>query len=48
VKPVQGSTTTIFVGSHFEWTGSDRTMVMVYFSGRQRPALRVKIVAAES
>jgi YD repeat-containing protein len=40
VKSVQGSTTTAFVGTHFEWSGSPTTMVKYYSVGATRLAMR--------
>ena len=36
-----GGTITYYVGNHFEWTGSTRTMVKYYYAGGQRVAMRV-------
>gem|GEM_PF-1646566 len=41
VKSVVGATTTAFVGSYFEWTGSTSTMVKYYYAGSTRLAMRV-------
>ena len=41
VRSSLGTTTTAFVGAHFEWTGSTSTMVKYYYAGSQRVAMRV-------
>jgi hypothetical protein len=41
VKSVLNGTTTYYVGSHFEWTGSTTSMVKYYYAGGQRVAMRV-------
>jgi len=41
VKSVVGATTTAYVGSYFEWTGSTSTMVKYYYAGATRLAMRV-------
>ena len=41
VKSVVGATTTAFVGSYLEWTGSTSTMVKYYYAGATRLAMRV-------
>jgi RHS repeat-associated protein len=40
VKSVIGGTTTTFIGSHFEWSGSTSTMVKYYYAGGERVAMR--------
>ncbi|NUM49194.1 MAG: hypothetical protein HUU38_31220, partial [Anaerolineales bacterium] len=41
VQSTLGTTTTAFVGSHFEWTGSTSTMVKYYYAHGQRLAMRI-------
>lgn len=41
VKGTVGATTTSYVRSHFEWTGSTSTMVKYYYHGGKRVAMRV-------
>jgi hypothetical protein len=40
VKGVVGGVTTVYIGDHFEWTGSTSTMVKYYPAGAQRIAMR--------
>jgi len=40
VKETTGSTTTVYIGDYFEWTGSTATMKSYYYAGGTRVALR--------
>ena len=40
-KAIFGSSTTAYVGDHFEWKGGTSTMVKYYYAGGQRIAMRV-------
>jgi len=40
VKATVGTTTTTYVGSYFEWTGSTSTMKKYYYAGATRVAMR--------
>jgi RHS repeat-associated protein len=41
VKGTVGATTTSYVGTYFEWTGSTSTMVKYYYHGGKRVSMRV-------
>ena len=41
VKATVGGVTTVYIGSHFEWTGSTVTMIKYYYAGTTRVAMRV-------
>jgi RHS repeat-associated protein len=40
IKATFGSATTVYVGNHFEWTGSTTTMKKYYYAGGARVAMR--------
>ena len=40
VRAIEGATTTIYVGAHFEWSGSTATIKKHYFAGSQHLAVR--------
>jgi RHS repeat-associated protein len=40
VKGTVGSTTTIYIGNYFEWSGSSTTMKKYYYAGSTRVAMR--------
>ncbi len=48
IKSTVNGTTTAFVGTHFEWTGSTSTMVKYYYAGAQRLAMRTGSGSANS
>jgi RHS repeat-associated protein len=41
VKGIVGSTTTIYIGNYFEWTGSTDFMKKYYYAGSTRVAVRI-------
>jgi hypothetical protein len=40
VRATVGGTTTLYIGAHFEWTGSTNSMVKYYYAGATRVAMR--------
>ena len=40
VKATIGGTTTVFIGKHFEWTGSTSTLIKYFYAGTQRIAMK--------
>jgi RHS repeat-associated protein len=41
IRATEGVTTTVYIGSYFEWTGSVSTMKKYYYAGAVRVAMRV-------
>jgi RHS repeat-associated protein len=40
VKATVGGVTTVYIGNHFEWSGSTGTMVKYFYAGTQRVAMK--------
>ena len=40
VKATIGGTTTVFIGKHFEWTGSTSTLIKYFYAGNERVAMK--------
>jgi RHS repeat-associated protein len=40
MKATLGGVTTVYIGNHFEWTGSTSTMIKYFYAGTQRVAMK--------